>query len=91
MALRLSHNSKRGATQHISTLVVERTERDIHVAEKSDDFIDQFHDGVLISESVFCDSHHKKKSTPHFLTDQYFCDTHHKIIKRIFSSDFSET
>ncbi|WP_167353544.1 hypothetical protein [Kosakonia oryziphila] len=52
MALSLSHNDKRGATQHISTLVVERTERDVHVAEKGDDFIDQFHDGVLISESV---------------------------------------
>jgi len=53
MALRLSHNGKHGATQRISTLMVERTERDVHVAEKSDDFIDQFHDGVLISESVF--------------------------------------
>jgi hypothetical protein len=29
--------------------VVERTERDVHVAEKSDDFVDQFHDGILIS------------------------------------------
>jgi hypothetical protein len=29
--------------------VVERTERDVHVAEESDDFVDQFHDGILIS------------------------------------------
>jgi len=28
--------------------VVERTERDVHVAEKGDDFVDRFHDGILI-------------------------------------------
>jgi hypothetical protein len=28
--------------------VVERTERNVHVAEKGDDFVDQFHDGILI-------------------------------------------
>lgn len=50
MALRLSHNGKHGATQHsaFSGLVVERTERNVHVAEKRDDFVDQFHDGILI-------------------------------------------
>ncbi|VVT55857.1 hypothetical protein UYSO10_5867 [Kosakonia radicincitans] len=64
MALRLSHNGKHGATQRISTLMVERTERDVHVAEKSDDFIDQFHDGVLISESVFFVIYITKRSLP---------------------------
>jgi len=28
--------------------VVERTERDAHVAEEGDDFVDQFHFGILI-------------------------------------------
>jgi hypothetical protein len=31
-----------------SRLVVERPEGDVHVAEESDDFVDQFHDGILI-------------------------------------------
>jgi len=25
--------------------MIERTERDVHVAEESDDFVDQFHNG----------------------------------------------
>jgi len=28
--------------------MIERAERDVHVAEESDDFVDQFHDGILI-------------------------------------------
>jgi len=28
--------------------MIERTERDVHVAEESDDFVDQFHGGILI-------------------------------------------
>ena len=48
MALRLSHNGKRGATRHTADyrLQIERTERDVHIAEESDDFIDQFHVGI---------------------------------------------
>ncbi|MEO3740004.1 hypothetical protein [Kosakonia sp. WA-90] len=72
--------------------MVERPKRDVHVAEESDDFVDQFHDGFLIlSELIFVMNLTEKKSTPHFLTDQYFCDAHRKIIKHVFSSIFSET
>jgi hypothetical protein len=28
--------------------VIERAERDVHAAEKGDDFVDQFHIGILI-------------------------------------------
>jgi len=28
--------------------MIERTERDVHVAEESDDFVDQFHNGFLL-------------------------------------------
>jgi len=28
--------------------VVERTERNVHVAEEGDDFVNDFHDGILI-------------------------------------------
>ena len=48
MALRLSHNGKRMRHSAFSELVVDRTERDVHVAEESDDFVDQFHNGFLI-------------------------------------------
>jgi hypothetical protein len=30
--------------------VVEGTERDIHRAEKSDDFVDQFHDSTFVGK-----------------------------------------
>ena len=55
-------------------LVIEGTESDVHSTEESDDFVKQFHDDFLDKECVlvnlFCDLHHKNKSTLHFLTDQ---------------------
>jgi len=39
--------------------VIERAERDVHVAEHSDDFVDQFHDGFLFWIWL-CDEHHRK-------------------------------
>lgn len=54
--------------------MIEGTESDVHSTEESDDFVKQFHDDFLDKECVlvnlFCDSHHKNKSTLHFLTDQ---------------------
>ena len=55
-------------------LVIEGTESNVHSTEESDDFVKQFHDDFLDKECVlvnlFCDLHHKNKSTLHFLTDQ---------------------
>ncbi|XDK23873.1 Hypothetical protein ABZS17I87_04233 [Kosakonia cowanii] len=39
--------------------MIERAERDVHVAEHSDDFVDQFHDGFLFWIWL-CDVHHRK-------------------------------
>ena len=54
--------------------MIEGTESDVHSTEEGDDFVKQFHDDFLDKECVlvdlFCDSHHKNKSTLHFLTDQ---------------------
>jgi len=64
------------------TLQVEGTERDVHRAEKCDDFVDQFHDFYpAIVVIFFCDSSHKTKSTPLIFIDQHFCDANHKIFK----------
>ena len=60
--------------REVGDLVIEGTESDVHSTEESDDFVKQFHDDFLDKECVlvdlFCDSHHKNKSTLHFLTDQ---------------------
>ncbi|MBQ4922211.1 hypothetical protein FDK31_02020 [Citrobacter werkmanii] len=41
--------------------------------------------------SLLCDIHHKKESTPQFLTNQYFFDLNHEIIKLLFIYIFPET
>ncbi|EFE06456.1 hypothetical protein CIT292_10579 [Citrobacter youngae ATCC 29220] len=38
-----------------------------------------------------CDIHHKKESTPHFLTNQYFYVLNHKKIKLLFIFILPET
>ena len=68
--------------------MIEGTESDVHSTEESDDFVKQFHDDFLDKECVlvnlFCDLHHKNKSTLHFLIDQYLRDTDHINIKIAF-------
>lgn len=43
--------------------VIERAERDVHVAEHSDDFVDQFHDGFLFGFGYVMNIT-EKESTP---------------------------
>jgi len=72
------------------TLQVEGTERDVHRAEKSDDFVDQFHDFYpAIVVVIFCDLTHKTKSTLPIFIDQQFCDANHKIFKIPFQFHFN--
>jgi hypothetical protein len=69
-----------------STLLVESTERDVHSAEKGDDFVDQFHDFNPAIVVVFSVTHVTKRSLllP-FLSINIFVTQITKYLKYLFS------
>jgi hypothetical protein len=72
--------------------VVERTERNAHVAEEGDDFVDKFHDGILILfEFSFVTFITKRSLLLTISPINLFCDLNQKIIKPRFSFRFTET
>ena len=66
--------------------VIERAERDVHVAEHSDDFVDQFHDFNPAIVVVFSVTHVTKRSLllP-FLSINIFVIQITKYLKYLFS------